>query len=82
MPRRKLIALDSYANETYGCSISSAIVAGICVRCGKPARLFTTEGAAARYPRVGLCERCQRFDEQSMKETVVPFDQHADSDTV
>ena len=81
MPRRRLIALDSYANETYGRSISSAIIAGTCVRCGKSVHPFTMRDAAARYPRSGLCERCQRCDEP-IRNTIVPFNQNDRTDVI
>ena len=72
MRHRWLKMLDTYANATYGRDISSAISTSTCVRCDEPVHPFTSFQAADRYPKVGLCERCQQ-SEQQPKDTVVPF---------
>jgi hypothetical protein len=77
---RWLVTLDSYASETYGRSLSSSVVAGVCVSCGRSAQEFTTPETAAEYPRVGLCERCQKA-QQSIADAIVPFSQNYRSET-
>jgi len=75
--RQWLETLDSYANATYGRSIASSVVAGICVRCGRPAHPFTVPEAATRYAAVGLCERCyaerSSSDEGVQKDSALPL---------
>jgi hypothetical protein len=75
MPRRWLVTLDTYANATYGRSISSAVLEGTCASCGKPALTFATAEAATDYPRVGLCQHCHNA-QQSISDTIVPFNQN------
>ena len=70
-----LLALDSYANETYGRTISSAVLGATCVSCGGPAYRFTQPEAAGVYLRSGLCEVCQ--DAQTpISDTIIPFNQN------
>ena len=69
-----LVKLDTYANATYGRSISNAVAAGICVSCAKPAYPFADPEAASAYPKTGLCERCQT-ERRSSVGKVLPFDQ-------
>ena len=73
--REWLLALDTYANATYGRSIWRSIVAGTCVSCGRSAHLCTRTDAARRYPRYGLCEHCQNAS-TSVPDTIVPFNQN------
>ena len=56
--RAWLVTLDTYTNQTYGRAVSSAVVAGSCVCCGKPIERAMNPAAAARYPGTGLCARC------------------------
>jgi hypothetical protein len=72
---RWLMTLDSYANATYGRSISSAVAGGICVSCGHAAHPFRTADAEALYPAMGLCERCQDA-QKPISDTIVPFNQN------
>jgi hypothetical protein len=58
--REWVATLDSYANETYGRSIWSAVLAGICVCCGDPVHPFDSERAETVFAKVGLCGRCQQ----------------------
>ena len=69
-PNEWLISLDSYSNETYGRSITSAVAANGCVSCGAGADRFFRSTTRACYPRTGLCERCQ---ERSGPDVVLPF---------
>lgn len=78
--RQWLESLDTYANATYGYSLTSAVATGTCVSCGRPAYPFATAESAARYPRIGLCEHCQNA-KRSKADTVVPFDQNYRTDT-
>jgi len=70
-----LRTLDSYANETYGQPISSAILTGRCVSCGKPARTFATPDAEVSYIRTGVCEPCQHA-QTSISDKIIPFNQN------
>lgn len=73
--RRWLTTLDTYANETYGRSVSSSVMAGTCVSCGRSAYPFATDEAASLYPQIGLCESCQNA-QRSIADTIVPFNQN------
>jgi hypothetical protein len=68
--RRWLWSLDTYANATYGRSVSSAVVANRCVSCNEEIGRSSPQGAAP-YAHVGLCERCQR--DEAITDIVVPF---------
>jgi hypothetical protein len=57
--REWLMTLDTYANETYGRPVSSAVDDGTCVSCNKPAYDPSTVAAAQLYSRTGVCEHCQ-----------------------
>jgi hypothetical protein len=57
--RRHLTTLDSYANDTYGRSISSAVASGTCVRCSTKVEPFATTKAGVEYARDGLCDGCR-----------------------
>jgi hypothetical protein len=70
-----LLRLDSYANETHGRPVSSAVVRGTCVSCGGAARAFTTSQASSAYVQLGLCERCQNAH-RPIKDNIVPFNQN------
>lgn len=67
-----LRALDTYANETYGRSLTSAVVEGACVSCGRNAQPFPSAEAEAAYVRVGLCMHCQDV-QHSTPSQIVPF---------
>ena len=73
--REWLASLDSYANETYGRPISSAVVAGRCVYCDAETLTFTTPQTSATYVRTGLCEHCQATH-SSISDNIVPFNQN------
>ncbi len=75
MSREWLRMLDSYANETYGFAITSAIVAGSCVSCGEPARMFSHSDGELTYIKTGVCEACQRAQE-SIADKIIPFNQN------
>ena len=81
MSYKWLMTLDSYANATYGRSISSSVASGTCVSCGRSAHPFKTAEAEAEYPAVGLCERCQDA-QKPISDTIVPFNQNYRVDTV
>jgi len=51
--------LDTYANETYGRSVSTAVATGTCVACGRTAHPFGSPDSTDAYVRWGLCEPCQ-----------------------
>jgi hypothetical protein len=70
-----LVTLDSYANSVYGRPVSSSIVDGACVCCGKTAGSFTSAETRSVYLRSALCERCQRAHE-SLSDWIVPFNQN------
>jgi len=57
--RAWLATLDSYANQTYGRPVWSAVVEGACVCCGRAVHPFNTTAAETAFAGVGLCERCQ-----------------------
>ena len=81
MLHKWLVTLDTYANETYGRSIWSSVVAGLCVSCGRPAHPFASADAASQYPEVGLCQHCQDA-QRPIADTIVPFNQNYRTDTV
>jgi hypothetical protein len=79
--RKWLMTLDTYANATYGRSVSSAVIAGTCVSCGGSAYPFATDEAATMYPQVGLCQGCQNA-QRSIADTIVPFNQNYRTENV
>lgn len=74
-----LLMLDSYANETYGRPVSSAVVSGTCVACGGRVQKMTTPTGARAYSQTGLCERCQNAH-RSISDNIVPFNQNYRTD--
>jgi hypothetical protein len=72
--REWLMMQDTYANETYGRPVSSAVAGGTCVSCNQRAHDTSSVAAAQFYSRTGVCERCQNTH-RSIADNIVPFNQ-------
>lgn len=70
-----LYRLDSYTNETFGRSASSAVTHSTCVSCGRVAVAFTTDDNVKSYVATGMCEACQNAH-RAITEGIVPFNQN------
>ncbi|UCF85674.1 MAG: hypothetical protein JSV50_08595 [Desulfobacteraceae bacterium] len=50
---------EIFSATTYRANYANAKAKSICIRCGKPAKLFRDASARLEYNVSALCQRCQ-----------------------